>query len=141
MTLTRTITNYKTDYFEFTSFPFPVFLNCTNNEQITDNVENMKQRSNYTRQRNNGKQVSKLNDQNLIISSIIIIIITTTLFQKRFASFENLVCSLLSKSVSYLPYHVSLFAITARKLQVKSIKRPILTLKDSTLIFYYFPWF
>lgn len=43
--------------------------------------------------------------------------------------------------MSYLPYHVSLFAITARKLQVKSIKRPILTLKDSTLIFYYFPWF
>lgn len=65
MTLTRTVISYKTGYSEFTSFPFSGFLNGTNNEYITDNVETTKQRSNYNSEgKKKGKEVSKLNDQN-----------------------------------------------------------------------------
>lgn len=47
MTLTRTTINYKVDYSESTSFHFPVFLDCTSNELITDSTVTMKQKSNY----------------------------------------------------------------------------------------------
>lgn len=47
MTSIRTTINYKVDYSESPSFYFPVFLDCTSNELITDNTVTIKQKSNY----------------------------------------------------------------------------------------------